>query len=123
MIQINPTWRVAQQISRRHTFISLKITLPLLLITLLSALMTLKLLGYAHSGLVLKQFYLMHRQMIVSIIMFLYFIPINFYAIKKVLGVKFNHFEIQLIARNQESNQLEEKNLRDKKNQSGTLTG
>jgi hypothetical protein len=83
MTEIKPTLKIAQAISRRHTLISLKITLPLYLSTVLISIIALKLLGYEHSGILLKQFYNQHQPIILWVAAFIHFVPVNFYAIKK----------------------------------------
>lgn len=96
MLELKPTWRIAQQISKRHTQISLMVTVPLVLGTLVIAILVLKILGYDHSGLILKQFFEHHRRGIISTLIFIHLIPVNYYAIMRVFSADFNNFELKI---------------------------
>jgi hypothetical protein len=95
MNEIKPTWKIAQQISRKHTLISLTLTLPLFLGSILLSLTTLKILGYSHVGLMLANFYLAHKKLILAIAAFTHFVPVNFYAIMRVLSADYKDFTIK----------------------------
>lgn len=97
MIEIKPSWKIAQQISKRHTLISLKIFLPLWILVIIAAILTLKVLGYHQSGMVLKQFYDAHRTIIICLVTFVYFIPINFYAIIHIFKADFKDFTLHIL--------------------------
>lgn len=97
MTEIKPSWKIAQQISRRHTLISLKIFLPLWILVIITAILSLKILGYPQSGVILKQFYDAHRTIIVCLVAFIYFIPINFYAIIQIFKVDFKDFKLHIL--------------------------
>jgi hypothetical protein len=99
MHEIKPTWAIAQEISRRHAMISLKIMLPILLSTIVLAIFVLKIVGYHEPGVVLRQFFLHNKSTITSIILFIHFIPINFYAVKRVFYENFGTFQIKIISK------------------------
>lgn len=96
MNEIKPTWKIAQQISKRHTFISLKIALPLFFGAILISILILKALGYQNAGLTLHEFYNVHRRVITSILLFIYLVPINFYAIMKIFSAEFQRFQLKI---------------------------
>lgn len=99
MNQLKPNWRIAQQISKRHTFISLSISLSLCLGIILLSLITLKLFGIPNSGAYLKAFVTQHKNTIFSIAFFIHFVPINYYAIMKVFAAPYPNFELKIISK------------------------
>lgn len=99
MIEIKPNWRIAQEISRRHTLISLKVSLPFFIGIFLLALLTLKGLGYQHSGLVLHDFYTAHETRIISTMLFIHFVPVNLYAIIRVFNFDFGKFQLKIVSK------------------------
>ena len=100
MNQISPNWRIAQQISRRHSLISMSITLPLFLMVILMAIILLKLLGYQESGLLLHRFFTEHSQIIAAIAIFVHLVPVNLYAIIRVFNSDFKDFALKIEAKN-----------------------
>lgn len=96
MNEIKPTWKIAQQVSRQHSLISLAITGALVLGVVILAIIFLKCLGYHDSGKVLRQFYDAHRRIIMSGLFFIHLGPVNLYAVTRVLSRSFSHFQIKV---------------------------
>lgn len=117
MTEIKATWSIAQQISRRHTFISLSITCSVFLLLSLGAIIVLKLLGFDHSGLILHQFAAKHSRILVSSLLFFHLVPVNFYAIIKVFSRPFPQFTLKIL---QNENSIPQNNhfFEDKKTES-----
>lgn len=99
MNEIKPNWWIAQQISRRHTLISLAVALPCYFIVSILAIITFKVIGYANGGIALKQFMVSYRPYFMTGLIFIYFVPINLFAIVKVLSSNFSGFEIKIISK------------------------
>jgi hypothetical protein len=97
MTEIKPTLKIAQQISRRHTLISLKIMIPLCIFIPLFAVAILKLIGVEHPGMALRFFYEQHQTAIVSIMLFIHLVPVNYYAIIRVFKTDFKNFSLKIV--------------------------
>lgn len=98
MNQLKPNWRFAQQISRRHTLISLGISVPLFLTITILAIVGLKLYGIPDSGVYLKNYVDQHKALIFNIMFFIHFVPINFYAIIRVFKTSYPDFQLLILA-------------------------
>jgi hypothetical protein len=111
MNEIKPNWSIAQQISKRHTFVSLAITLPLFLSSVLIALIVLKIMGVANSGLFLKNYVAEHQKVIWTSAFLIHFIPINYYAIIKVFKASYPNFELKIMTKSPSSDQNIDDNI------------
>lgn len=99
MNEIKPNWSIAQQVSRQHTLISFSISLPLFLALIILSIIALKLAGFENAGLVLRHFFEGHIKIICYSVLFIHFVPINFYAIIRVLSANYRHFEIKVFSK------------------------
>jgi hypothetical protein len=63
------------------------------------AILSLKILGYPEPGVTLKQFFLHYKRIIIGIVLFLHFIPINFYAIKRLHDENFGSFQVKILSK------------------------
>jgi hypothetical protein len=104
MTEIKPTLRIAQQISKKHTLISLKIMIPLCTFIPLFAVSILKLIGVEHPGMALRFFYEQHQTAILSIMLFIHLVPVNYYAIIRVFKADFKNFSLKIVDTREKSN-------------------
>lgn len=99
MTEIKPTWKIAKQISRQHTLYSLAIILGLMLIAGLVGLVVFKLQGDTNSFAALLEFVHLYQRRISSVVLIIYLVPVNFYAIILTLQHRFRNFHISLFAK------------------------
>ncbi len=99
MKEIKPGWIIAQQISRRHTLISLAVMLSITTIASILAVIVLKCLGYEHSGMIIKQFIQDHRHTVTSVLLFIHLVPVNYYAIIRVFATNYSKFELKVFSK------------------------
>jgi hypothetical protein len=99
MNQIKLTFFMAQQISRRHTLISLMITVPLFLGAAIISLLIFKLQGYEDAVTALFHFYSKNKPYISLVVFFIYFVPVNYYAITRVLSSDFRNFQVKVFSK------------------------
>lgn len=90
---------MAQQISRRHTIISFTIMLMFTFFSSILAIILLKCLGYAHSGIMLKQIITKHRKIVTSILLFIHLVPVNYYAIIRVFSSEYSRFQLKVFSK------------------------
>jgi hypothetical protein len=99
MKEIKPNWIIAQQISRRHTVVSLSIMLCIVIIVSVFSVIILKCLGYEHSGVIIKHFIESHQRAVTSAIFFIHFVPVNYYAIIRVFTSYYTKFELKIFSK------------------------
>lgn len=97
MKSLTPSWKIALQISLYHTRIANRITAGLILLAIILAGIILKLTGHPLSLALFTDYFLRYRGIIVLIILTIHFIPVNLYAIIKVLKHDYYRFRLLVI--------------------------
>lgn len=101
MQEIKPNWRMAREISGRHTIISGKLTNLVILAALLVLTVVFLVQGKSLSFGLYLSFIGEYRQFILPGILFFHFGPANLYGIIKTLQYKFPNFRIVIYGHKQ----------------------
>lgn len=110
--EIKPTWKIAAQVSWLHTTWSNQITGTLILLFLIFSSIFLIATGHHLTFSLLVEFLAKYKWIIIPVILLVHFIPVNWYAITKVLQHRYPSFRIMVI---QEEEQKQEKNSQNQK--------
>lgn len=97
MQEIKPNWKVAAQVSALHTRISTQITSTLLLLAFILFAIFLKITGQPLTLNTFVNYFLEYKKIIIPIILLVHFIPVNLYAVIKVLQHHYLQFKIKLV--------------------------
>lgn len=96
MEEIKPTWKIAAQVSWLHTRIASRITSALLLIVIIVGIIILLITGHKLTLSLLIDYFLHYRKIIIPVILIIHFIPVNLYAVTKVLQHQYPSFKISV---------------------------
>ncbi len=94
---LTPNWKIALQISWYHTRTANRITGSLILLSIIIAVIVLTLTGHPLSLALYMSYFLHYRGIIVALILIIHFIPVNLYAIIKVLKHEYYRFRLLVI--------------------------
>jgi hypothetical protein len=97
MNEIKPNWKMARQISRRHTLISSGLTTALLLSSNAIAWIILKLMGYPNAYHEMKLLIKQYQREISYLVLFIHLVPVNLYAIILTVRYHFRTFRIAVL--------------------------
>lgn len=113
MENLKPTWKIAAQVSLLHTRISNQITFCLLILALIISAIVLKLTGHTLSFELFLVYFIQYRWIIIPVLLIIHFIPVNLYAVTRVLQHPYFRFRILLVPveDNHEANHRSDKTL------------
>lgn len=103
MKEIKPTWKIAAQVSWLHTTWANQITGSLILLFIILSSIFLIATGHHLTFGLLVEYFLKYKFFIIPIVLLIHFIPVNLYAITKILQHRYPSFRVLVVQEEQQN--------------------